>query len=163
MRLKFNDFEEGNCLLESLDKSFSIVITKENEVNIKCRQHIITINLQKTIPKKRWTHLALIWHCDADKPIQVLINGILSGSSDEKIEGKNWVEEDIDLCKFKGMVTEIRIWSTNLNEKIINDNKKMPLPILANRETHIQLSSNKETKEPTKEKQKNMGQQKKAA
>ena len=161
--VKVENLDDDNLILQSANDSFALIL-RESILIIKDREKEIEIKCEKSISKRRWTHLAIIWHCNAETSIQFLMNGKVVGSSKEKIKGTRWVEEDINIGKFKGAITEIRIWSTNLNEKIISENKKLPLSILANRQSQLKVSINKEVKSVEVEKKKGtIGAPKKAA
>jgi len=148
---KFTNINEGNVLLENSKGNFKIMLTKEFCLflfdSIKSDIKIpLDPNIAEIMPSK-WTHIAIIYHVKLLKTIQIIINGKLCGFSSEKIPNsiQNWVNDDIFLSKFKGEITEIRIWNTNLNVKILSDNKKIPLSILANRQNMLQLAIKKQS------------------
>eukprot|EP01022_Parablepharisma_sp_SALTPOND_P007218 TRINITY_DN1293_c0_g1_i1.p1 TRINITY_DN1293_c0_g1~~TRINITY_DN1293_c0_g1_i1.p1 ORF type:complete len:1221 (+),score=110.00 TRINITY_DN1293_c0_g1_i1:10109-13771(+) len=153
MWTKFDDLEKKNCILQSSKNSLNVAVARET-ITVTNGKKQINISLDKAIIEKAWTHLAIVWHCNAPVPIQVLVDGKIAGNTKEKLSNQNWAKEDLILCKFEGEVTEIRIWGTNLNEKIIAGNKKVPLSILSNRQSMIQLTIKRQAKEPAVEKKK---------
>jgi hypothetical protein len=151
--VKVESLDNENIILQSANDSLALIL-KESNLLIRDKGNEIEVKCEKSVSKRRWVHIAIIWHCNAETPIQFLINGKMVGSSKEKIKGTKWVEEDIIVGKFKGAITEVRIWSTNLNEKIISENRKFPLSILANRQSQLKVSINKQVKNVEVEKKK---------
>jgi len=147
MWVKIENTKEENYLLETSCKALRIYI-KGNNVVIVNEQKSVEIECKTIIEEDLWTHIAIVWHSSALRPICIYLNGVLNGSSKELIANTRWVNEDINLCKFKGEVTEIRIWGTNLNEKIINENRKVPLAILASHKSMFQFIIKKQTSKP---------------
>lgn len=147
MWVKVENAGEDCVILETSCKSLKISI-KRNMVTIVNEQHRIEIECKAGIEEGRWTHVAIVWHSSAIRPLCILLNGTLSGSSKELIASPRWASEDMSLCKFEGEVTEIRIWNTNLNERIINENRRVPLGILANRQSAFKFVMKKQESKP---------------
>ncbi len=143
MWIKLDRPQDDNMIMCSGKKDFELTLSSQ-KVAITDSGSTIDLPHKATIEANTWTHFAVVWHCSAEPPVQVLINGGVIAVSERKLAGAALSgEQDIDLCMFAGEVTEIRLWKVNLAEGIIRDNKKMPLAILASRQSVLQLTIKK--------------------
>jgi hypothetical protein len=130
------EIQNGELVAEYKGKL--LVSTKVQDYNIAC---------------DKWTHLTFTYRKKKNK-LSVFLN------CDEIVNFQLALAEDISLkgdlffgnCNLDAELTEIRIWKEEMPIKLIKENYKSPLPILAENKRKIRMKINKQDEGQAKKK-----------